>query len=135
MRECVKVLHLGNKKVKDVAIMFKRNNVHRTPKQKAEKAALNVLARLAGCAFLVYYVVQLLTAADAPKTPVAIIIGIVFVIAAAVVIVINVLDFFRGWKEGRFKAETYAEDELPELDVHPEEDEQSSGSEQDDEES
>lgn len=93
--------------------MFKRN-MNRSPKQKAEKAQMNLIARLAGCGLLIYYVVKLLSSPDAPRTPIAILIGIVFIAAAAFVIVINIRDFIIGWKQGRYKQSTYEEEDLAE---------------------
>jgi len=93
--------------------MFKRDT-HRTPKQKAEKAQLNIVARLAGCGFLIYYVIKLLKTPNeqTPGTTAATIVMIVLLVLAAVVIGITIMDLFRGYKAGRFNASTYEDDEL-----------------------
>lgn len=92
--------------------MFKRNK-ERTPKQKAEKAQLNIFARLAGCGFLIYYTVQILKTPkdDIPGTT-AVVIAIVFMVLAAFVIGMTIVDLVRGVQTGRYKASTYEDEEL-----------------------
>jgi hypothetical protein len=95
--------------------MFKRN-VHRTPRQKAERAQMNVFARLAGCGFLVYYVVKLIQTPkeETPGTAIATIVLIVLFVLGTAIIAITLLDFIRGIKSGHYKASTYEEEDLAE---------------------
>lgn len=90
--------------------MFRRD-IERTPKQKAERAMMNIFARLAGCAFLIYFLVQLLTMpeADRPGEGTTIIISTILVVLAIAVILMTVIDLISGIKKGRFKAATYEE--------------------------
>ncbi len=95
--------------------MFKRD-LSRTPKQRAERAMLNIVARLGGCGFLIYFVVKILTIPpeEAPSQTVATIIAIAFLLVSAVLIFITVQDLVAGFKTGRFKASTYEEQDLAE---------------------
>jgi len=95
--------------------MFDRS-AHRTPKQKADRATLNIVARLAGCGFLIYYIVKLLQTPkeNTPGAETATIVMIVLLVLTAVVIGLTVVDFFHGYKSGRFNASTYEEAELAE---------------------
>lgn len=103
--------------------MFNRN-VHRTPKQKAEKAVMNIIARLAGCGFLVYFVVKLINtpAEDRPDASTVTIITTILIVLAVFVIGITVLDFLRALKTGRFKTSTYDDEDLAEYLKNREED-------------
>lgn len=93
--------------------MFNHNE-HRSPSQKSQKAVLNIIARLAGCGFLVYFIVKLMTAPkeQSPDTGIAMILGIVMIVLGIVVIGMTVLDGLRGIKTGRFKTSTYEEEDL-----------------------
>lgn len=95
--------------------MFNRNE-HRTPSQRAQKAIMNIIARLAGCAFLIYFVVKLLMTPteETPGTTTATIMAIVLLVLAAVVIGMTVFDLMRGLKSNRFSASTYEEQDLAE---------------------
>lgn len=96
--------------------MFKRDT-YRTPKQRADKAKMNIAARLGGCALLIYFVVQLLAvpAEEKPDATTATIVTIFFLLVSAFVIFITVHDLITGFKTGRFKASTYEEMEWAEL--------------------
>ncbi|NLT15032.1 MAG: hypothetical protein GXY05_11890 [Clostridiales bacterium] len=96
--------------------MFKRDT-YRTPKQRADKAKLNIAARLGGSGLLIYFVVQLLTAPaeDRPDATTATIVSVIFLLVSAFVIFLTVYDLIIGIRTGRFKASTYEEMELAEL--------------------
>lgn len=102
--------------------MFNRN-ADRTPKQKAEKAVMNILVRLAGCGLLIYFVVQLLTLPkeEAPDATTALILAIVLIVLSVGVIFMTVLDLINGLKNGRFKTETYEDAEILEYMARQEE--------------
>jgi hypothetical protein len=95
--------------------MFKRD-INKTPAQRANKAVLNIIARLGGCGFLIYFLIQILTVPEAerPDPTTTTIIAIVFIVAAVVLIFITVMDGINGLKTGRFKASTYEELDLAE---------------------
>ncbi len=88
--------------------MFNRN-AYRSPAQRASKAMLNIIARLGGCGFLIYFVVKILTIpeADRPDPTTTTIIGIVFILVSVFLIGITVMDGINGIRTGRFKASTY----------------------------
>ncbi len=97
--------------------MFNRNsNEHKTPKQKADKAVMNIFARLGGCGLLIYFIVQLLSMPkeDLPDGAAATIMAIVLLVLSAVVIGFTVMDLIRGLKESRFKSSTYEDAEIAE---------------------
>lgn len=95
--------------------MFKRDT-NRTPKQRADKALMNIVARLGGCGFLIYFVVKLMTAPaeGKPDATTSTIISIVFLLVSAFIIFITIQDLVIGFKMGRFKASTYEEQDLAE---------------------
>lgn len=95
--------------------MFK-SDVTRTPKQRAERALMNIIARLGGCGFLIYFVVKVMTAPaeSKPDPTTTAIISIVFLLVSALVIFITVLDLVKGFRLGRFKASTYEEQDIAE---------------------
>jgi hypothetical protein len=95
--------------------MFNRD-AQRTPQQRAQKALLNIIARLGGCGFLIYFVVKILTIPEEakPDATTATIIGIVFVLLSAAAISITVRELLFGLKDGRFKASTYETADLAE---------------------
>lgn len=95
--------------------MFNRDT-NRTPKQRADKALMNIFARLGGCGFLVYFVVKLMTAPaeGKPDATTSTIISIIFLLVSAFIIFITIQDLVIGFKMGRFKASTYEEQDLAE---------------------
>lgn len=95
--------------------MFNRD-IQSTPQQRARKALLNIIARLGGCGFLIYFVVKILTIPEEakPDATTATIISIIFLLVSAAVIFMSVLDLLRGLKDGRFKASTYEAMDLAE---------------------
>jgi hypothetical protein len=102
-------------------MFFNRNKKERTPKEKADRAQKGMIARLAGCAYLIYVVYQLLKSTfnkeETPDSTWVIVIAIVLFVLAAVVITITVIDFFRCWKQGMFRASTYEDDETADYTV------------------
>jgi hypothetical protein len=89
--------------------MFKRNK-ERTPKQKAEKAQMNILVRLIGCGWIIWIVIKLFRdpEIDVFSQPVwqLILLG-VMILAAAVIIPLTVLDFIRNFKAGYYSQKAY----------------------------
>ncbi len=90
------------------------NNVQRTPKQKAERAMLGIFARLAGCGYLIYIMVKLLTTPSEDSTTLTTVIAIVMLALSVIIIGMTIKDLIDGIKTGRFKASTYEEAELNE---------------------
>lgn len=88
--------------------MFKKDR-QRTPQEKAQRAKMSIFARLAGCAYLIYILVQMLQTPreQMPGTSWPIIVAIVLIVLAAGVVALTIWDLFRGLKLGIFKAETY----------------------------
>ena len=86
-----------------------RKNFQRTPQEKAQRAKMSIFARLAGCAYLIYIIYQLLTTPQqgTMDTKTTTIISIVLMVLTVGVIAITVYDFFRGLKSGLFNAATY----------------------------
>jgi hypothetical protein len=84
--------------------MFNRNT-YRSPAQRANKAMLNILARLGGCGFLIYYVIKILTIPEEarPNPTMTIIIGIAFILVAAFLVVITVMGRHKRHKDGPFQ--------------------------------
>ncbi len=70
---------------------------------------LGTVARLGACAYLVYIIIKLLKSTD--KTPLMIGISIVLLAAAVIVIVLTLVEFVRGIKNGMYKESTYYTDE------------------------
>lgn len=91
--------------------MFKKD-YERSPQEKAQRAKMSVIARLGGCAYLIYIMVQLLKtpANEVPKSSWITVVAIVMLVLSAGVIIITLMDLFRALKTGRFDAATY-EDE------------------------
>jgi hypothetical protein len=91
------------------------NNRERTPAQKAQRAQLGIVARLAGCGYLIYIMVKMLqTPSETMSRTVVIIIAAVMLTLSAFVIVITIREFILGLKTGRYKAATYEEEDLNE---------------------
>lgn len=88
----------------------------RTSQQKAQRAQVGIAARLIGCGYLVYIVIQMFQAApeeDSMSMNVKIAIAVVFIAAAAALAVITLLEFFRNFKSGYYKADAYTDDLNP----------------------
>ena len=84
------------------------NKGPRTPSQQAQRAQLGIVARLAGCGYLIYIMVKILrTPSDSTSPMFMTIIAIVMVALSIFVIIITIREFFIGMKIGRYKAETY----------------------------
>lgn len=91
------------------------SNKNRTPKQKAERAQLGIVARLAGCGYLIYIMVKILrTPSDTTPPVFKTVIAIVMLVLSIFVIILTLKEFVRGLKIGRYKASTYEEEDLQE---------------------
>jgi hypothetical protein len=91
--------------------MFKKD-YERTPQERAQRSMFSIVARLGGCAYLIYIIYQLLTNPPQESSPGptgVIIITIVLIVAAVAVIAITVLDLIHAVKNRRFSASTYEE--------------------------
>jgi hypothetical protein len=88
--------------------MFKKD-YQRTHQEKAQRAKMSIFARMAGCAYLAYVIVQMLKTPreEMPGTSWPIIVAIVLIVLAAGVVALTVWDLIRRLKMGIFKAETY----------------------------
>ena len=90
----------------------------KTSQQKAQRAQIGIAARIIGCGYLVYIVVQMFKIApedESMSMNVKIAIAVVFIAAAAVLAVITLLEFYRNFRGGFYKAETYSDDVNPAL--------------------
>ena len=91
----------------------------RTAQQKAQRAQMRIFARLACCAYMVYYVIIPLirdNPADdsgasgmSPTLRIAIITA--FSVITAVLLVLSILEVVKGVKAGEYKATSYSDDE------------------------
>jgi cytoskeletal protein RodZ len=133
--------------------MFKKD-YQRTPQEKAQRAKMSILARLLGCGYLIYIMVQLLkTPKEQTPGSWTVVVAIVMLVAAGVVIAITIWDLIRSIKMGIFNPAIYedqssrsfpnpdddtgAEPANNELDEHAEsspDDSVETGEEQDDDE-
>ena len=86
--------------------MFKKD-FERTPQEKARRSQFSILARLGGCGYLVYIMVQLLQTPEEERTTLMIVLAVVLLAASAVVIAITLYDLFRALKTGRFNPAFY----------------------------
>lgn len=95
--------------------MFNRNS-NLTAAQRANKAVMNIVARLGGCGLLVYFIYKVLTVPpeERPDPTVTTIIAIAFVVVGIVLLFMTISDLVSGLKTGRFKASTYEEADLAE---------------------
>ena len=90
----------------------------KTSQQKAQKAQLGILARILGCAYLIYIVYQMFQQAPEDETinyTLKIAIGVIFIAAAAFLLIITAFEFVRNYKSGFYKAEAYSDDVSPEF--------------------
>jgi hypothetical protein len=90
--------------------MFKKD-FERTPQEKARRAQFSILARLGGCGYLVYIIVQLLRDPKSSPSTWATVFAYILLAAAVVVIGITIYDLIHGLKHGRFNAATYDDGE------------------------
>jgi hypothetical protein len=83
----------------------------RTSAEKARRSQLNVFARLAGCAYLIYIIAQLFKS-DYPgmSGTMRITIAVVFVVLTAALVAVTVVDFIKNLMAGSYKADFYTDD-------------------------
>jgi hypothetical protein len=92
-------------------IMFNRKPKMRTSAEKARRSQLNVFARLAGCAYLIYIIVQLLgDEFDGLSHTARITISVVFIVLTAAVVTVTVMDFIKNLMSGAYKEGFYPDD-------------------------
>ncbi len=88
----------------------------KTPSEKANRATLRIIARLAGCAYLLYILYQLIkntnTEDSGMSMPVVIIISAVIIIVSLILIVLTVMDFINGLKNHDYSMHKYYQEEL-----------------------
>ena len=86
-----------------------------TAQQKAQKAQMRIVVRLACCAYIIFYVILPLIREPSDEggmnPTLKIIIIAAFIAITAVVIVVTVLEVVRNWKAGLYKASSYTDDE------------------------
>ena len=93
--------------------MFKKKP--KTAQQKAQRAQLRIFARLACCAYIVFYVVIPLireTPEENGMNPTLMVFIVsAFIAIVAVIVVLTIIEIHRSHKSGLFKAEGYTDDE------------------------
>ena len=90
--------------------MFRRDrNKERTPQELAQRAMLSTIARLGACGYLIYLMIKLIRETD--RKPLTLVIAIVFLAAATVVIILTLVEFVKGIKNGVYKESTYYTEE------------------------
>ena len=91
----------------------------KTAQQKAQRAQMRIVLRVFCCAYMVFYIIiPLLREApeeDNMNPTLRFVIVAAFIAFTAVILVISVIDFYRSWKAGLFKAEAYEDDEVDEV--------------------
>ena len=90
--------------------MFRRDrNKERTPQELAQRAMLSTIARLGACGYLIYLMIKLIRETD--RKPLTMVIAIIFLAAATVVIILTLVEFVKGIKNGVYKESTYYTEE------------------------
>jgi hypothetical protein len=90
--------------------MFRRDrNKERTPQELAQRAMLSTIARLGACGYLIYLMIKLIRETD--RKPLTMVIAIVCLAAATVVIILTLVEFVKGIKNGVYKESTYYTEE------------------------
>lgn len=95
-----------------------RKNEPKTPSEKARRATLGIIARLGGCVYLAYIIYKLIkmsvegTSGMSPAVVIAT--TVVMGLAAVVLIVFTIRDFFTGVKNQDYSMHKYYQDELEE---------------------
>ena len=86
----------------------------RTAQQKAQRTQMRVLARVACCAYIVFYVVVPMlkepAGDDSMQPAMRVGIAVAFIVAVAVIAAFTVREIVLNWKAGFFKAEAYTDD-------------------------
>jgi hypothetical protein len=91
--------------------MFKRKPKMRTSAEKARRSQMNVFARLAGCAYLVYIIAQLVRDdTGGMSRGLRLAIAAVFGVPGAVIIGVTVVDFIKNFRAGMYKPSFYKDD-------------------------
>jgi hypothetical protein len=83
----------------------------RTSAEKARRSQMNIFVRLCGCAYLGYIIVQLARDKSGDMSD-GLRYGVValFVLLAAAIVAVTVVDFIRNFKAGAYKASSYTDD-------------------------
>ena len=90
--------------------MFRRDkDRERTPQEMAQRALLSTIARLGACGYLIYLMTKLIRETD--RKPVMMVVAIVFLVVATVVIILTLIEFVKGIKNGVYKESTYYTEE------------------------
>ena len=95
---------------------FFRPDENQSPREKARTAIMGIIARLAGCAYLVYIIFKIVRDAggdDTGMSPTAayIICGLMG-LATLFVLYLTIRDFTEGIKEHRFDSDRYYDEEF-----------------------
>ena len=116
----------------------------RTAQQKAQRTQMRIFAKLACCAYIVFYVIIPLLRAPAEEESMSpelrYGISAAFIVAVAVIAVLTVREIVLFWKAGLFTADAYEDDEeawsVPsKSEALPEEGEDNEGDDNEDDES
>ena len=86
------------------------NRREKTAREKANKAQLGILARLLGCAYLIYLVITMLrssTENDGLNPTMKIVIAALMLTASVVIVIFTLLEFLRNVKSGFYKEDAY----------------------------
>jgi cytochrome c oxidase subunit IV len=91
--------------------MFKRKPKMRTSAEKARRSQMNIFVRLCGCAYLIYIIVQLVRDdSSGLSSRLRYTVAAVFILLAAGIVVVTLVDFVRNLKAGAYKAASYTDD-------------------------
>lgn len=93
--------------------MAKRKKKVMTPGAQAGKAQMNIFVRLAGCALLVYIIIQLVQTEEFSSGAFwQIAIVILLALAAVGIILLTILEFVRNFKGGAYSPSFYDRDSV-----------------------
>lgn len=102
---------------------FNKNDRDKSPDRKASRAQSNIFVRLAGCALLVYFIVQMVRSEEFNSENTWMILVIVlFCICAAAISVVTIRELIRNYKAGVYSANFYANEEIPDVEDGADED-------------
>jgi hypothetical protein len=83
----------------------------RTSAEKARRSQMNIFVRLCGCAYLIYIITELIREKpEGLSDGLRYTIVAVFILLAAAIVVVTLVDFIRSLKMGAYKASSYTDD-------------------------
>jgi len=95
---------------------FFRKEENQSPREKARTATMGIVARLGGCAYLIYIMMKLIRSARSGEsgmspTTAYVIVGVMLA-ATLVVLLLTISDFMRGMREHQFDSQRYYDEEF-----------------------